>query len=149
MLGFLLKLFFPGRFKPKPKKQKTPNIKTQLSTPPTVNVFATGSFEHISLYDLLLIFCTNRKAAKVALRIKGHRALMIVSQGRIEQAMYQAWMGKEAVLHIFADIDEDPQAQFIIKPHLEQGFSEQGVKLESLLMEIAQMLDEKRRMIAG
>ncbi|MCA9838368.1 MAG: DUF4388 domain-containing protein [Trueperaceae bacterium] len=141
MFGFLKRLFQGKKQKP-PQRQESKKV-----APPPLNIFATGNFEHFSLYDIMVVFSSNHKAAKITIAVKGRRAMIHLSNGYLELAMYHAWMGREAVLHIFSDIEDDAQAQFLIKPHTPQLPAGKGIKLEPLLKEVAQMLDKKRSTI--
>ena len=145
MLAFLKKFFHFQSHKPKRglKRRNEP----KASQNPPLNIFATGNFEHFSLYDIMVVFSSNNKSAKIIIAVKGKRALIHLANGHLELAMYHAWMGKEAVLHIFADIEDDPQSQFLIKPHVPQIPPGKGQRLEPLLKEVAQMLDKKRNRI--
>ncbi len=137
MFGFL------KWFRRAPRQRHAPKTTPALTTPK--NVFATGNFEHISLYDLLVTFSINGKSAKISISVKGRRAMLYVSGGELQLAMYHAWMGKEAVIHIFQDIEEDPSSQFLIKPILGTANSNPAnIALKPLLKEIATMLDNYR-----
>ncbi len=146
MVAFLKKLFsFGTKRAEKPSPPRNAEAKKPSTAP--VNVFATGNFEHFSLYDILVVFSANNKSAKITILVKGKRAMINVANGYLELAIYHAWMGKDAVIHIFSDIEDDPQSQFVIKPHVPQMPAGKGLRLEPLLQEVAQMLDKKRNTI--
>ncbi len=137
MLGFL------KWFRRSPRQHLAPKAAPLPVTPK--NMFATGNFEHVSLYDILVTFSINGKSAKINISVKGRRAMLHVSGGMLQLAMYHAWMGKEAIMHIFKDIEEDPSSQFLIKPIAGTANSNPAnLPLKPLLKEVAAMLDKYR-----
>lgn len=137
MLGFL------KWFRRSPRRHTVPKITPVPVTPK--NMFATGNFEHVSLYDILVTFSINGKSAKISITVNGRRAILHVSGGMLQLAMYHAWMGKEAIMHIFKDIEEDSSSQFLIKPIIGTANSNAvNLPLKPLLQEVAAMLDKYR-----
>ena len=112
------------------------------------NVFATGTFEHVTLYDLMVTLTHGRKSGKVDIRIGTHKALILVLEGEIVTALYQGSVGDEAVVRIFTDAEDQTDAEFFISkvnPKGSIGGRTVRTPTDKLLFQVAMALDEKRQ----
>lgn len=115
------------------------------------NVFATGTFEHVTLYDLMVTLTHGRKSGKVDIHIGTHKALILVLEGEIITALYQGSVGDEAVVQIFTDAEEQKDAEFFISkvnPKASIGGRTVRTPTDKLLFQVAMALDEKRQVAA-
>ena len=115
------------------------------------NVFATGTFEHVTLYDLMVALTHGRKSGKVDIHIGGNKALILVLEGEIITALYQGSVGDEAVVQIFTDAEEHKDAEFFISkvnPKSSVGGRTVRTPTNKLLFQVAMALDEKRQVAA-
>jgi len=117
------------------------------------NVFATGTFEHVTLYDLMLTLVHGNKNGKVDIQIGQHKAMMIVLSGKLVTAFYKENMGDEAVLRIFTETEDHPNAEFFVQAVDPLDFPERAhtvkTPTDKLLFDVAMALDAKRGAVAA
>ena len=128
-------------------KAKKP-AKAQQASAKDRSVSVTGTFEDISLYDLLITLVHSRKSGKVEIQINQERAQMLVLKGEIVRAIYKGLQAEDAIHAIFADIDDYADSIFFVRnvdpTKLEHITSNFTTEMNTLLLNVANSLDEKR-----
>lgn len=157
------RLFLLGRQQPRAFTRNTAHTEndiyvddfdTEVEAPrPSPNVFATGTFEHVTLYDLMLTLVHGNKNGKVDIQIGQHKAMMIVLSGKLVTAFYKAYMGDEAILNIFTETEDHPDAEFFVQAVDPLDYPERShtvkTPTDKLLFDVAMALDEKRNAVAA
>ena len=112
-------------------------------------MFATGNFEHVTLFDLLVTLTQGTKTGKIDIRIDQDPAVIIVTEGVITTALYQSCIGEEAILQIFTAVDGNPNCEFVIRKlnpsHTPAPTSIVPTSMDQLLFKIATSLDQQRQ----
>ena len=152
------RLFLFGRNEPetfvRSNNQTEVEAEVEVEPPrPSPNVFATGTFEHVTLYDLMLTLVHGNKNGKVDIHIGNHKAMMIVLSGKLITAFYKENLGDEAVLRIFTETEDHPNAEFFVQAVDPLDYPERSHTIKTptdkLLFDVAMALDAKRSTIAA
>ena len=134
-------------------KSKPPPTKTKVVSAKNRNVSATGTFEHVTLYDLLVTLIHGNKSGKLRIRIEQEQAVLLVVKGKLVNAMFKGLMGEDAVMAIFSAVDESDDTEFFAETlghdAVPSSISFIETSMDQLLLKIANQLDHQRQIALG
>jgi hypothetical protein len=113
----------------------------------TKTVTISGTFEFLTLYDLLLNLTYSAKGSKIYTLVDDNEAEVIIHHGQVIAAAYRNIIGERALLKLFEDTRERSDIEFVVEslaePFDPAHFRTIHLPLEQLLMAIVMQLEAK------
>ena len=118
------------------------------SPQPSRSAGASGSFEVLTLFDLVTSLAQKKNSGTLLLRLGLTNATVIFAEGRLVHARYGSMSGKEALLSSFLAAENNPNASYeFIKdsPPLPEEAYTLRAPVQELLLAVAVELDHDRK----
>jgi hypothetical protein len=120
---------------------------TGVVRPFTKTVTISGTFEFLTLYDLLINLTHSGKGSRIFALVDNDEAEVIVHGGQVIATAYQHTIGERALLKLFEDTRERYDVEFIVEslPELfdPAHFRTIHLPLEQLLMAVIMQIEAK------
>jgi len=129
--------------RPPPPPVPSPELPRRLAS--EANPHMTGTFEIITLFDLLVSLSQAGRTSKLRVWLSGREACIYLCQGRVIHAEFGHYRGREAFTHIFVCNEQASNTQFMV-----EGLDTIGLRptihqsINQLLLEVAVELDQVR-----
>lgn len=110
----------------------------------------TGTFEVLSLFDLIVSLTHGQKSGDLCIQLAGAQANVTIRAGRVTHATYQGKVGEDALLMAFTAVEADQGAEFVLRG-LNAAAGERttiDTPIDQLLLKVAVNMDHNRRAAA-
>ena len=107
----------------------------------------SGTLEVFTLFDLVVSLTQKENSGRLYVLLGDTETVMFFEKGRFVHAEYEAIIGEDAVVRIFAEADKYKDAEFFFEPSnvpLPQGSSTIHTTVQELLLKVAVELDHER-----
>jgi Domain of unknown function (DUF4388) len=107
----------------------------------------TGTFEVMSLFDLIVSLTHSRKSGDLCIQLAEAEAKVTIRAGRITHATYKGKVGEDALLLTFSAVEEDQGAEFVLRGLNTNDFSVSTINtpIDQLLLKVAVGMDHSKK----
>jgi CheY-like chemotaxis protein len=107
----------------------------------------TGTFEVMSLFDLIVSLTHSRKSGDLCIQLAEAEAKVTIRAGRITHATYKGKVGEDALLLTFNAVEEDQGAEFVLRGlnATDQTISTINTPIDQLLLKVAVGMDHSKK----
>ncbi len=115
--------------------------------PTTNDPQLTGTFEVLSLFDLIVSLTHGQKSGDLCIQLAKAEARVTIRSGRVTHATYQGKVGEDALLMTFTAVEADQGAEFVLRG-LNAATGERSTidtPIDQLLLKVAVGMDHHKR----
>ena len=118
----------------------------KFKTPTQSSVKATGTFEALTLFDLVISLSQNKQSGQLTVHVHNQVTTLSFREGDLLGAQANHLSGEDAILYIFKAASEDSAATFFFETDETPLTIKKPIRrpINKLLLEVAVALDEQR-----